>query len=87
MGYRIVYEKREKRKLPIKKIMIFVLGAVTAAVLLWPASRNRLREWMLPGDAEVTAEALQGLVSDLGDGESLGDAVTAFCKEIIDGGQ
>ena len=87
MGYRIVYGKQEKWKFPKKKTLLLVFAAMAMVVMLWPAGRNALREWMLPGDTEVTSQALQGLAADLSDGESLGDAVTAFCKEIIQGGQ
>lgn len=87
MGYRITYEKQEKGKIPRKKIVLIMVGTIIAALLLWPAGRSCLRELILPGDAEVTAEAFQGLAEDLGEGESLGDAITAFCKEIIANGQ
>ena len=87
MGYRIVYGSPEKKKLSTKRILMILCSVAVAALMLLPAGRRALRELIIPGDAEVTASAVQTLVSDLGEGENLGDAVTAFCREVLAGGQ
>jgi hypothetical protein len=83
MGYRIVYGKQEKKIISLRKVGLAVAAIVMSAMLLWPSSRNVIQEVILPGDADVTAAALQHLVAGLGDGQNLGEAVTAFCQEII----
>ena len=42
-------------------------------------------EWLLPGDPKVTAFALENLRAGLASGEPLGEALAAFCREVIHG--
>lgn len=87
MGYRIVYGKQEKKIISPKKIGLIISAILVFAMLLWPSGRNAVRNLILPGDADVTAAALQKLVSELGEGQSIGEAVTVFCQQIIAGGE
>ena len=89
MGYRIEYEKIGK--VPDRKgksrtgvivgvlVMLLILGAVTvkAIGLEW------VQEVLLPGDPDVTAAALEGMVEDLRNGSGIVEAFKAFCEEII----
>ena len=43
--------------------------------------------WILPGDPQVTGAALDTMVEELKEGNSVGEAVTAFCREIIENAQ
>ena len=93
MGYRIEYNgavlKRKKIRLPRKKregIMMGVAAVLATAFLLWPSGRRCIRDFLLPGDEEVTTAALNGLVESLSAGEPVGEAVHTFCVEIIAGG-
>ena len=93
MGYRITYENGVIRKQTLKKRRImwkrWSVGTVTAILaiaLMVPQGRSWFRDLLLPGDEEVTAAALEGMVSDLRDGQSIGEALETFCKEIIAGG-
>jgi hypothetical protein len=83
----------EMIKIPIHSQMgkrtkrILCIGAsICAAMILLSATGgvNRVKEWILPGNAQVTEAALDNLVTDLKEGEKLEDAITAFCQEIID---
>jgi hypothetical protein len=87
MGYRIVYGKQEKKILPLRKIGAIAAVIAVMAILLWPAGRSAVAQMLLPGDAEITATALQNMAKELGEGQGIGEAVTAFCQEIIAGGQ
>ena len=49
------------------------------------AGQNMSWNWLLPGDPRITAAALETLRENLTAGETLSDAVTAFCREIIHG--
>ena len=75
-----------KGRLKWRRWAIAVSAAALAVAMLVPQGRLWLRDLMLPGDEEITAAALEGMVEDLRAGEPLGEAVEAFCKEIIAGG-
>ena len=83
MGYRIAYSTETSHKFPerIRKKRP-LLWAVAAALLIGLLAGG----WklLLPGDPEVTRAALAGLAEDIREGQSLGQAVTAFCQEIVD---
>lgn len=87
MGYKIVYGKRERKKLPVKKYIILSSFVIVTAMMLWPTGRRVLQDSLLPGDAQVTASALETLVFELEQGGGVEKAVTAFCQEIIAGGK
>ena len=61
-------------------VLVLLIGAMTVKhrELRW------VTEYLLPGDPVVTAAALEGMVMDLREGENLYDAVTAFCREIME---
>lgn len=93
MGYRITYENDVIRKSVLRIPCLrwrrwgIGLGAAALAVsLLIPGGRLWLRDLLLPGDEEITASALESMIADLRSGEPVGEAVEAFCKEIISGG-
>ena len=86
MGYRIVYGKKEKKIISPKKICLIITGITALAMLMWPAGRTFVAGVFLPGDADVTASAVRTLVAELKEGQGIGNAVTAFCQEIIAGG-
>ena len=92
MAYRITYSEGSiskqtvaSRKINWKPILIGVFAGVLALTLVIPAGRLWLRDLLLPGDEDITAGALEALAEDLGDGVPLGEAVDAFCYEIIHG--
>ena len=43
------------------------------------------RIFLIPGDPEITKSAAVVLMDDLSDGVNVNDAVTAFCRSILDG--
>lgn len=92
MAYKIEYGPGGMEKRPVKPPKRRLTGVTAGAfclfllltLLFWPKGRTALRDIVLPGDPEVTAEALRDLTSDLREGEGLSDAVTAFCHQIIE---
>lgn len=40
---------------------------------------------LIPGEDDATVEAFSNLLSALGEGESVSESVTAFCREVIYG--
>ena len=95
MGYRVEYKSfGEEKKLPkVRKYKKAVMAAVLVLTLTGGALAVKLtglpwvQKYLLPGDPEVTAAALEQMVEDLRSGYSFTDAVTAFCREIMDNAQ
>ncbi len=95
MAYQISYgqtmEKTpitEKRILRLsKKQRTIIITAVLSAGLAVLSQRKSFQDALLPGNSQVTREAISGMISDLQAGELLGDAVRAFCQEIVDNAQ
>ena len=93
MGYRIEYdgevvvwkqESHHGNRMLLYSGVFFVLFLIITH-LFWPEGWVQLENWIYPGDAAVTKEALQNMASGLRAGIDLSDAVTAFCREIIHG--
>ena len=95
MGFRIEYSQGEGRKVPIeeksksqpavKRIAILVL----ACVFLFIGAQNisSVEEFLIPGEPEVTKAAFSSFIDDLQQGSSFRDAITVFCREIIQNAQ
>lgn len=89
MGYRIEYDSGGAKRQEVRKKrfpVVWVLLCAGAAALLIPGVRTAVWHWLLPGDGAMTAQALGELVTDLQTGEPFGEAVTVFCREIIQHG-
>lgn len=80
MAYRIDYPGRRKKK----RFPYWILLILAFAVLL-AVPKDDLEYWLLPGDPEVTAQALSELVKTLRQGTNAGQAVAAFCGSILRG--
>ena len=48
------------------------------------AKSKVVQDFFLPGNPDVTRTAISGFVTDLKDGETMKEAITTFCREIID---
>lgn len=89
MAYKIQYTPQEVHRyppLPQQKgstagtIWVLVLIAVTALCF----SYYGIPDFLIPGDTEVTKSAAREMISLLKTGTPVKDAVTVFCKQIID---
>ncbi len=92
MSYRISYEPEFNSKYPVlpgkrprKKLWMICAALVLVAVAMLSPVRSAVLNLILPGDPQVTKSALSDLVEQVGAGEGLGVAVTAFCREILQG--
>lgn len=80
MAYRIDYPgRRKKRRFPYWILLILAFAVLLAV------PKDDLEYWLLPGDPEVTAQALSELVKTLRQGTNAGQAVAAFCGSILRG--
>lgn len=91
MAYRIVYgtDKPPKEKSDFSWLQFQVITAVFLLLFtlsvrqLWPEGTQKLREILLPDTQSVTQSAFETLAENLASGESIGEAVTVFCQEIL----
>ena len=90
MGYRVVYGEDPFVKPKIRKGRLAVM---TAACLLtfsvgvqciWPQGAESLKQMMMPKETATTAAFAQ-MTADLWAGESIKDAVTNFCRSVVEG--
>lgn len=95
LSYRIVYGPVPKmkrggqgRRLRIQLMAaVFFLIFVLGVRLVWPEGSELLQSYLLPGEKGVTEAAFSVMITDLQAGEPLGEAVTAFCRQVIAGAQ
>ena len=86
MGYRIVYgedpfvERKERKSHLRAMTAAFLLAFVVLVRCCWPQGAALLRQTLLPGDDE----AFRQMTADIQAGEPVGDAVTAFCRSIVE---
>ncbi len=66
---------------------VCMLAFVLCVRSFWPAGTEKLKEFLLPGEPSGTEAAFSNLVSNLKDGDRIGDAIAVFCGEIIDHAQ
>ena len=90
MGYLIEYSPetahcypqrntQKKRNVGRWICLLMMIGAI-----LWLRA-NGIPDFLIPGDPEITKSAAVVLMDDLSDGVNVNDAVTAFCRSILDG--
>ena len=78
-----------KMQLPSKmshksKLLVtcLLISCIIVVFLSLTGGIDGLKQYILPGDADITKAALNTLISDLKNGEPIDSAVTAFCQEI-----
>ena len=90
MGYKIEYSPETahcypQRNTPQKRnigrwfCLLLVIGTI-----LWMRV-NGIPDFLIPGDPIITKSAAVTLMDDISDGVNVNDAVTAFCRTILDG--
>lgn len=85
MGYRIIYGEdpfaKKKEKSHLRSLTAgFLLALLVLVRCCWPRGTEILRQTLLPGEHT----AFQQLTADLQAGEPIGDAVTVFCRSIVE---
>ena len=83
MGFSATYWQTPVKKKKPRWLLAVGIAMVIAGVLVSPLGKKCVY-WMLPGDGEVTAHALESFAEDLKAGEAFSDAAEAFCLEILD---
>ena len=65
-------------------VMMFGMFLLIVSVF-WQEGRNLLLGLLFSGNLDETLAALETLSAQLGEGASFADAVTVFCREILNG--
>lgn len=92
MSYSIEYDPEKNKLYPQKserkhKWLIIALVAMISLFFLQKIdSKHVLKSFLIPGDPEITSAAFSSMVEDIREGDTVANAVTAFCLEIIDNG-
>lgn len=66
---------------------VFAVAFVFLVRQFWSEGMQMLRSFLLPGEAGVTEAAFAEMMTDLREGEPLGEAVTSFCRQVISSAQ
>ncbi len=90
MAYVIRYKRQGKKKYPRRNLniknrmpILFCMGVLIVCIVI--SAYHGGLSWMVPGDPDVTAPAFTEFMNALSNGDSFGDAVTVFCREVIQG--
>ena len=88
MSYHITYNpdlrkkystsKKNKTK-PLKIALLLLVGFVAVYIF----TQSGFARYLIPGDPEITTEAFSEMVKHVRQGESVGNAIVVFCREII----
>lgn len=94
MSYFINYNPETANKFPVKtksvrksgyaKVIAIIL--IMVCIILIYSARESIVDWLLPGDSVVTKAAISGFVDDIKNGAPFSEAITAFCREIVQNG-
>ena len=92
MAYRIEYgtpvPQRYQKKHHPQRLQILTAGCLLLFVILvwqfFPAGSDMLYTLLIPGEKSVTQAALDGFVTNIRCGGSVGDAFFAFCTQILE---
>lgn len=63
-------------------LCLFVIGTLH----FWPEGREILISIVIPGEDAVTIAAFRNMTGNLRAGATVGDAIAAFCSDVIQGG-
>ena len=91
MSYNITYNPELKKRYPVirrnrSNPLNTALILLVSFVALYVLTRSGIMHYFIPGDPEATVEAFSTMVKRVSQGETVGNAVVGFCKEIISGG-
>ena len=89
MAYQIQYKTVGHKKYakykpsfrkPGKRFWVLLAAAI---LLITALAGEPIKRFLLPGNPEITEQALSDMLEDLQAGAPLGETVTAFCVEIL----
>lgn len=90
MSYHITYNPDLDQKYPFVrksrcKLLTIAIVLLVCFVAVYVLAQSDIMYYLIPGDPQITVEAFFAMVERVGQGETVGNAVVGFCKEIISG--
>lgn len=88
MSYCIRYETKKhpwQKRINRRKTAVRIVSVCLILLLIGCFYMGNMG-LLLPGDPDVTAQALENMTDALSSGDSLKDAVVTFCQEILEHG-
>lgn len=76
------YPEQKASGIRKKRYLITMLLLLTAVLLVF-RFKTQVVNWLIPGDDQVTLQHTEDLLSNLREGVPIGDALTAFCEDIV----
>lgn len=90
MGYIIQYDPEKNAQYPSKAVRhgrkgrYFVIAIFLCMIFVLAIRyRSAVQDWLIPGDTAVTTAAFETFSDEVRNGKPLGEAIAAFCKEVI----
>lgn len=92
MSYKIQYspetgylypQEKKQRSIQMKR---WIIPTVAIVLALWLHIYG-VPDFLIPGDPDITKAAASALVDEIQSGVAMNDAVTTFCKTILDGAE
>lgn len=88
MSYKISYAiadklAKHKARHGVRAMAVLVIALAVVARFVYPEETKQLAEALFPLSSDSSQQALKVFSESIRAGESFGDAVTAFCWEII----
>lgn len=77
------YPKFKQRKIVFRRQLLIpiVIIALMACIAIRP-----VRDWLFPGDPDVTDAATREMLNSLRSGDRIEEAITVFCLEVLKDG-
>lgn len=92
MSYYVSYNPEQASRYPTRekvkavKAGRFITGVLILGLLICCLSIQEIRNFLIPGDPEVTIKATAKLLEEIKDGEGFVNAFTAFCEMVVTNG-
>ena len=92
MSYKIQYSPETSSLYPQtaarKQLLIkrWIPAAIAIVAAVWIHFYG-VPDFLIPGDPVITKAAASAMVGEIKNGTALGDAITTFCKMILDGAE
>lgn len=89
MSYCVEYNPELKKRYPAviklpKQFPVRILVGIGICIVAYYGLINSgILRYLIPGDAAVTTAAFSFMVEEIKAGETVGNAVFAFCKEVV----
>ena len=91
MSHYLQYEPKLRKRYPLiadkRRRFLRILFLFTVLAVAGIFFRERIADFLIPGDRSVTVPAFSEMVESIGAGESVRDSFMVFCRKILANGK